>query len=574
MIYAVIVIIALIAIALVLFGVWFASLIEAGKCPLCAIKQIVPTKLTLDISNQPDYDNNTQQTPIMGWSSWNKFRNHIDEESMYEIAVAMKETGLADAGYNYVNLDDCWHSSLRDSDGKLQGDLETFPSGIPDLVQKVNDLGLKLGLYSSNGTLTCEDLPASLGNEVLDAKTLASWGVEYFKYDFCHNERIYGDCPAIEYAELNLPGERASIRLSPQDAVFEGKAKIVNIKRLPTQTAFGFINHGAGSATFNFNADVEGEYVMTIHFHKGNVRHRQYVQVTVNGKMQEVFFPATKCFTPDARQQVMVYLQQGENTIRFANPIVTLADSSYTQYMRMANALKDATSAWAQFTETEEKPIVFSLCEWGTSLPWKWGAKTGNMWRTTHDIFASWLSIVAIYSRTVDLYQYASAGHFNDPDMLEVGNGKLTEEENKSHFTLWCMMAAPLVLGNDLRELTDKSDEKAQMILNILTNKSLILIDQDPLAKPAKRIKKSIEIDIIARPLNNGDVAVCFLNKSSRAKTFSFDIEALCSDEYLNFDKDATGYQVHDLWSDERFTASKLNGFIPKHGVKVFRISK
>lgn len=574
MLYFIIIVVALLAITLVLAGVWFASMIQSGKCPLCAIKQLLPTKLTIDLSQQDDFDNHTQATPLMGWSSWNKFRNHIDEETIYQIALAMKETGLADAGYQYINLDDCWQSSLRDADGKLQGDLETFPSGIPDLVQKVNELDLKLGLYSSNGTLTCEDLPASLGNETLDAKTLASWGVEYFKYDFCHNQRIYGDCPAIEYVDLSLPNEKASIRLSPQDAILEGKAKVVNIKHLPTQAAFGFINHGAGSATFNFNADVEGEYVMTIHFHKGNVRHQQYVQLTVNGKMQEVFFPATKCFTPDARQQVMVILKQGENTIKFANPIATLADSSYTQYLRMANALKNATTGWAELTGTEEKPIVFSVCEWGTSMPWKWGAKVGNMWRTTHDIFPNWYSIVAIYSRTVGLYQYARPGHFNDPDMLEVGNGKLTVDENKSHFTLWCMMAAPLVLGNDLRELVDKSDEKSKMILDILTNKSLILVNQDPLAKPAKRIKKSVEMDIIARPLYNGDVAICFFNKSSRAKAFSFNIEDLCGDEYINFQKDANGYQIHDLWSDERFASTTLNGYIPKHGVKVFRISK
>ena len=101
-----------------------------------------------------------------------------------QTAHAMKDSGLANAGYEFINLDDCWQSSLRDSDGKLQGDLGTFSRGIPKLIKDINALGLKVGLYSSNGTLTCEDLPASLGNERLDAKTIASWGCEFFKYDF------------------------------------------------------------------------------------------------------------------------------------------------------------------------------------------------------------------------------------------------------------------------------------------------------------------------------------------------------------------------------------------------------
>ena len=129
-------------------------------------------------------------TPPMGWSSWNTFRNKINEELILEIANAMAKSGLADAGYKYVNLDDCWQSSLRTADGKLQGDLTRFPKGMKPLVEDLNKDGFKVGLYTSNGTLTCEDLPASLYHEKEDADTLAEWGVEYFKYDFCHNEAI------------------------------------------------------------------------------------------------------------------------------------------------------------------------------------------------------------------------------------------------------------------------------------------------------------------------------------------------------------------------------------------------
>lgn len=572
MIYVLIVIIALIAIAVVAFFTWALAMKADGKCPLCAIKQIGKSKLTIDVDDEDNYNNSVSSSPIMGWSSWNTLRNHIDEETIVETAKALKESGLADAGYEYINLDDCWQSSMRDNDGRLQSDLESFPSGIAELCKQINSLGLKLGIYSSNGTLTCEDLPASLGNEALDAKTFASWGVEFVKYDFCHNEKISGATPMIEYVDLNQKGNHAQIHLTPDMAKYTGRAKTVKCKELPSKKAIGFLNHGAGTASFVVNADIGGEYAMTIHYHKTLINPKQYMQVNVNGKIHEVFFPSGKAFTPDARIQLMVKLVDGENAITLLNPVVTRADSSYIQYKRMGEELKNAANAWAVFTHSDVKPITYSICEWGRSNPYIWGRKAGNMWRTTVDILPQWTSILSIYEKNIKLYKYAGPGHVNDPDMLEVGNGKLTPDENRAHFTLWCMMAAPLVLGNDLRKLLDGSKE-SQIILDILTNKSLILVDQDPLVKPAKRIKCGL-IDIIARPLNNGDTVVCFFNKSSSKKVVQFDIDSLCEHKYLQFTKSPNGYQVHDLWDDERTHNTKITATIPKHGVKVFRISQ
>ena len=194
--------IALIVILLILvcaFIAWFVSYIKSGKCPVCALKKIIkPTKVTMDIESMPPYASGAAATPPMGWSSWNTFRQNISEEIILSTAVAMRKTGLYDAGYKYINLDDCWQSSMRDKNGRLQGDLEKFPSGISHLISQINQLGMKVGLYSSNGTLTCEDLPASLGTEVLDAKTIAEWGCEFFKYDFCHHKNISGEAPMIE----------------------------------------------------------------------------------------------------------------------------------------------------------------------------------------------------------------------------------------------------------------------------------------------------------------------------------------------------------------------------------------
>lgn len=572
-----IVLIAIIVILAVLFVSWFFTMKANGKCPLCAIKKItIPRKITMDISETENYNNGVAQTPPMGWSSWNTFRNHIDQDMIMEVAEAMVNSGLADAGYKYVNLDDCWQSSMRDSDGKLQGDLRTFSRGIPQLIKDINQLGLKVGLYSSNGTLTCEDMPASLGNEELDAKTLASWGCEFFKYDFCHSHPISGDCPAIEKIELNRidTNDFNSLEvLKPEDAEFTGMAKIIKLSELPSGQAIGFLNHGAGSATFKVISLPKGKYALTVVHQKTFRRTDSYAQITVNGKIYEMFFPRGKGFSDSGRTQIVVDLKDGENVITVQNPIATVADSSYIQYKRMGDALKNATKEWAKFTNTPEKPIVYSICEWGTAQPWDWGRKAGNMWRTTHDIMPIWKSIVLLYDFTIKKYAAAGPGGWNDPDMLEVGNGKLSEDENRAHFSLWCMMAAPLMLGNDIRKFVDGNNNAVEgnSALKIVTNKQLIAIDQDTLGKPAKRLKKVTGVDIIARPLANGDTALCLFNRSAGNKNIHLNLKELLADEYLDTPQ-VDQYELHDLWSDERNTASAVSASLPKHSVKVYRI--
>ncbi len=569
-------ILVILLIAAASFGIWFAVYRSRGKCPICALQKITkPTKVTIDTDSEEPYSNGAALTPPMGWSSWNTFRQNISEDLILSTAEAMKKTGLLEAGYQYINLDDCWQSSLRDANGRLQGDLEKFPSGIPHLISQINQMGMKVGLYTSNGTATCEDLPASLGKEVLDAQTFAEWGCEFFKYDFCHHKIISGEAPIIEAIEISAPGSKAELTLYPEDAELSGRARVLNIKRLPSGKGIGLLNHGAGTATFRPVVNFDGQYVLTLLIYKQFARREKYLQVIVNGETYEVFFPTSNGFSATGRTQLIVRLKGGANEIILRNPIATAADSSYVQYRRMGKALKDATRRVSLERGTREKPIVFSLCEWGTAHPWHWGAKAGNMWRTTHDITTNWTVINYIYERTLGLYQHAGPGAWNDPDMLEVGNGKLTDDENKTHFSLWCMLAAPLILGNDLR-LMLSSDGEANPdnpVLKTVTNKSLILIDQDPLGKPAKRIKKMHGIDIIARPLANGDIALCFYNAGSHVKGLSFDINELSTDDYLNFNAPAASYQVHELWSDERFAAKTISVSLQKHACKVFRIS-
>ncbi len=574
MIKFLIVLLTIVCLLIVAFVAWFMVLKTNGHCPLCAMKRVFRARtLTINVDELPDYDEGMALTPPMGWSSWNTFRNHIDQELIEGIADALVSSGLADAGYQYVNLDDCWQSSMRDADGKLQGDLRTFSDGIPTLIKRINAKGLKVGLYSSNGTLTCEDMPASLGNELLDARTFASWGCEFLKYDFCHHHSLSTSCPPIEMLELNKEGVNDFIKLTPDRAEYTGRAKTIQMKDLPTGQAIGFISHGSGTATLKATVPTGGEYVLTIVYAKDLSLKPQYLQVIVNGELHEVSFPKGVGFSDNGRVQLKVKLNDGQNTFVLQNPVATFVDSSFIEYQRMGKALKQATKEWAQFTGQEEKPIVYSICEWGHAKPWLWGAKAGNMWRTTHDIFANWKSINLIYNHSIKKYAAARIGAYNDPDMLEVGNGKLTEDENIAHFSLWCMMAAPLMLGNDVRKLLDGNGNPVtnNSTLKILTNKQLIAIDQDALCKPAKRLSTAGGVDILARPLSNGDVALCLFNKKGSNRNARFDLNELKKDEYLNF-ANVDSFEIHDLWTDERTVTSNLNIALPKHSVKVYRV--
>ena len=230
----------------------------------------------------------------------------------------------------------------------------------------------------------------------------------------------------------------------------------------------------------------------------------------------------------------------------------------------MGKALKDATARVAKERKQKEKPIVFSICEWGWGKPYNWGAKAGNLWRTTPDIRPWWIWIKLIYEHTVKLYPYASKGHYNDPDMLEVGNGKLTYNQNVSHFSLWCMMNAPLILGNDLRSMNEQ-------VRSIVANKNMIAINQDALAKQAKRVKKGI-VDVLAKPLSDGSVAVCFFNKASHGARAKFDLNTLVDDKYVAMTKQ-NEYHAKEQWSGENLTTNgTLTVLLEKCQSKVYII--
>lgn len=540
---------------------------------MCYFRRAFVGAPAVDRPSAAPYENGSGDTPLMGWSSWNTFRNNIDAKLIEDTAAAMKSTGLLDAGYRYVNLDDNWHSNMRDAHGDMQGELVRFPDGIPALVRRLNEMGFKAGIYSSNGTLTCEDLPASLGRERDDARTFARWGVEYLKYDFCHNIPVPRYAPLVYGIEISPLGSGKAVEYQVSNCILKGLARRMKCAELPGGQYVSGLDEGRGSIVFdNVVVDADGEYVLTVEIKKYG-RFEKYLAVTVNGEECEgIMFPPQKHFNLTARFQTVVRLKAGRNAIELGNPVANSRDSAAIQYRRMAYALKEAAAEIAAERGGEVKPIRFSICEWGFRKPWLWGASAGNMWRTTPDIRPWWYWIKIIYSRNVKLWKYASPGHFNDPDMLEVGNGKLTYNQNLSHFALWCMMSAPLVLGNDIRKIT-------KPVLDIVANRELIAIDQDPLGKQAKRIRRGA-VDVLAKPLADGGIAVCFFNKTKIAQKRRLDVAKLYRDDYVSpatAGNSATsigviGEAMSIIAGDAALEGHKIVARIPADGVVVVKI--
>ena len=309
---------------------------------------------------------------------------------------------------------------------------------------------------------------------------------------------------------------------------------------------------------------------MTLHIKK-HLREEKFVMVQCGGEEYHIYAPGTKSPTPEGKAQIEVKLRKGENKLIFSNPVGSRMDSAAIQYKLMGRELKRATKEYAEKNGTEEKPIIYSICEWGFNRPWKWGAEAGNLWRTTGDIRADWRSVLAIYEFTVRLAKYSAPGAWNDPDMLEVGNGNLTIDENIAHFSLWCMMCAPLILGNDIRKFIkdDGTVDTDNKIYQILTNKTMIGINQDKLGTPCKRVKTGV-VDVLIKPLENSKMALCILNKGTKEAEKEITLSKLANEGILNLPK-KDSYKVYDVWEDETAeNLSTLKTSVASHGVKVY----
>lgn len=355
---------------------------------------------------------NLAPIPPMGWSSWNKFATNIDDTTIRQIADAMVSSGLRDAGYIYVNIDDGWQGQ-RDANGVLQPNAH-FPD-MKALADYVHARGLKLGIYTSPGPKSCAGFEGSYGHIEQDAKTYAAWGIDYLKYDLCSGEAFY-------------------------------------------------------------------------------------------------------------------------NT----------ADTVYATYQQMGEAL-NAT----------QRDIVYSLCEYGRFDVGSWGRDvSGYLWRTTGDIEDSYATMAKIGFDKNGVANHTGPNGWNDPDMLEIGNGGMTTEEYRTHMSLWAMMAAPLVLGNDVRTMTPDT-------LALLTNPEVIAVDQDALGAQGLPAKKDGTSEVWTKHLADGGTAVGLFNRAESPVT----ITGAWADIGL------TGTMARNLWtrSDSALTAT-YSYEVPAHGVVLLKL--
>ncbi len=368
----------------------------------------------------------------MGWNTWNAFGWDINEDLIKEMADAMVSSGMKDAGYEYIVIDDHWQVG-RDEKGNIIPDPERFPSGMKALGDYIHSKGLKFGIYSDAGRLTCGKKPGSRGYEFQDARSYASWGVDFLKYDWCHTG------------------------------------------------------------------------------------------------------------TQDAK-------------------------ASYTL---MRDALYKAG-----------RPVVLSICEWGENEPWLWADSVGHLWRTTGDIRDCWdcsynwggLGWIHILDKQVELSEYAGPGHWNDPDMLEVGNEGLTLNESRAHFSLWCMLAAPLMAGNDLRYMEKET-------IDILTNKNAIAINQDSIGRQAFKAKEWGGIEMWVKPLSNNNFAVCFFNRNNNPVSLSHEwgkeymVDMVDDWKMLPFKEK---YTLFDVWKDKKIgtTQDLLKTKIPGRDVLLLKLTR
>ena len=388
----------------------------------------------------PSAFQNLALTPPMGWNSWNPFGRNVSEKVIKETADAMVSSGLKDLGFSYIVIDDIWQGGRDSVSGLLYPDHDRFPSGIRALADYVHSKGLKFGIYSDAGTLTCGDMPGSFGYEEKDARLFAEWGVDYLKYDYCH-------CP--DYGSMN------------------------------------------------------NDYRMAI-----------------------------------------------------------------SRYKAMGDALRDAG-----------RPVVFSICEWGPRSPWLWGREVGGqLWRTSYDVADIWdkprnesspIGILTSIDVMTNLGRFAGPGGWNDPDMLVIGlknsgfikGGGCTDAEYRTQMSMWCMFSAPLMLGCDLRDMSEETR-------SIIMNKNIIAIDQDALGKQAFRVISKDGIDAWQKPLSGNRFAIAFLNRNSSEKTFSATYKDLELDQN-------TEYNTYDVWKQDQVKQVKgqLSVNLRSHECQVFVLS-
>ena len=315
--------------------------------------------------------------------------------------------------------------------------------------------------------------------------------------------------------------------------------------------------------------DEDGEYILTIGLRKAGL-YQKYAEIVVNEKdCYDAYFPSTKGFTHEGRHQITIKLNKGVNSIKIHNPVASRMDSAIIQYTKMGKELKRATKEYAERTGQPEKPIVYSICEWGVNRPWKWELALATcgapQWTSRHSGHQS-----SQFTSSMCL-QVCRPRQLNDPDMLE-GQRQPDDDENKAHFSLWCMMAAPYS-GQRYQNFLKarRTPDTENKIYKIVTNKDMIAIDQDRRGIQCRRIRTTpFLVDVLVKPLENKELAVCPLTRRDGRKGRVLHSGA----DLLRLYRPAKAavYEVKDIWENEIFTSQDKAPRSCRHSVKVYRI--
>ena len=446
-------------------------------------------------------------TPPMGWNSWNYFHQRIDQQKILDTAEAMVSSGLIDHGWSFINIDDGWQGK-RDEQGKIHGN-ENFPD-IKAISDAVHAKNLKIGIYSSPGPQSCANFTGSYLHDEQDAKSFADWEIDYLKYDQC----TYGNIAVLiridKYRPLLSPDQIKELDVLAAESAVLGMMKFKHDPTIIPQSS-------------EIKAAIE-KYAKLTPDEAASAHH------IMEAKINAVLDP-----------------------VRKANPEKTaLIDKNLyiDPYAKMHAAL-----------EKQGRDLVYSFSQGGRYNVYEWGPGAGgNLWRTTTDINASWKSVSANGFNQNGLEKYAGPGHWNDPDMLEIGNGNLTPDENYTHMTLWSIMASPLIIGCDMTKMTP-------LTLSILSNDEVIAVDQDALGKQGWRVKQEGGKEVWMKPLEDGSLAVAFFNLGEAPDAVSIS----WSDLSLKGPQ-----KLRDLWRQKDLGVQE-KGYsvtVAPHGAEFYKVSR
>ena len=539
--------------------------------------------------------------PAMGWNSWNAFGSKNSEVLTKAMADAIVNLGLSELGYRYLVLDDGCYRSER-INGLLSNDTMKFPNEFRKLSDYIHSKGLKFGMYNDIGTNLCAGAAVgTCGYEDVDASSYIDWGVDFLKVDNCYylwDDATFSDATNAKYTyapnirSITVSDGALEITLNAvKDGVLLGQGALKSSNNYVSHIGtFDGTNVGTTPVgdrwcelAFTVHAPESKEYAITVNFASGEeVGTGRWLQLAIGDTENETRYfdqllpltESTTTFTDS--ENITVFLTEGENILRLMN------------HRRQENTLHSYATLFDGLNKADpDHDVVLSICEWGKTQPHNWGYKVGDSWRILNDITfsvgsdgnpgsAEWnsnntASITSQYNKAVIMDEFAGLDKgWNDPDMLVIGMDGITNTMSKTHMTMWCMMNSPMMLGMDLRRMS-KGDE----LWKIIANKDIIALNQDMLGIQAKRIYCSTDhtnpdtayiannnrVDILAKPLSNGDIALSFINLSDSSNIEEHSVEVSHIIKYIGhkmvhadlFEK-AASYFITDLWTGEDTT--------------------